>query len=243
MITCAPITKPAINAIVLSHLFLFGLVVFGVENDAAATFPPVPPSLPAEIVAAKAEVDDLNPTDRASMVGEISTGAALHPKIDPAVYLMGSAQEVFVCLLDKAGNVAPDYASFHEVSSIIGIDRIINCYSPDTFLAVLTRTEIEMLAEHPLVEAIASNIPRFRPSLYDAVEIVHAVEAWQVEANGLKLTGQGTAIAVIDTGMDWTHPDLAGKNVVGCNLNCFDEPDSCFIDCSNTDILGHGTRR
>jgi len=58
---------------------------------------------------------------------------------------------------------------------------------------------------------------------------------------GLNLTGQGNTIAVIDTGMDWTHPDLAGKNILGCNLNCFDDPDTCFIDCSNTDVLGHGT--
>src|SRR2546423_4344456 len=48
---------------------------------------------------------------------------------------------------------------------------------------------------------------------------VHAEQAWATS------TGAGTVIAVVDTGVDLTHPDLSGKLVsgatfIGCNPSC-----------------------
>jgi subtilisin family serine protease len=62
---------------------------------------------------------------------------------------------------------------------------------------------------------------------YDPLQQIHAPQAW---AAGLD--GTGVTVAVLDTGYDPTHPDLAGK--VEASANFTSEPDV-------TDGNGHGT--
>ncbi|MBB5789625.1 S8 family serine peptidase [Jiangella mangrovi] len=61
----------------------------------------------------------------------------------------------------------------------------------------------------------------------DSAPQVGAPEAW---AAGF--TGDGVTVAVLDTGIDSTHPDLAGKVVAEANFSVSD---------STTDRYGHGT--
>ncbi|WP_214408808.1 S8 family serine peptidase [Sphaerisporangium fuscum] len=64
-------------------------------------------------------------------------------------------------------------------------------------------------------------------SLDVSVKQIGAPEAW---AKGY--TGTGVKVAVLDTGVDDTHPDLAGK--VAARANFTDAPDA-------RDVVGHGT--
>ncbi|WP_344043237.1 S8 family serine peptidase [Saccharothrix xinjiangensis] len=66
-----------------------------------------------------------------------------------------------------------------------------------------------------------------RPTLDRSTAQIGAPTAWQAG-----LTGKGVKVAVLDTGVDADHPDLAG-HVVGA-ANFTDAPD-------NTDEVGHGT--
>jgi subtilase family protein len=59
------------------------------------------------------------------------------------------------------------------------------------------------------------------------LEKINAPAAWSTGT-----TGKGVKVAVIDTGIDTTHPDLAGQ--VGASVNFSDAPDTA-------DHVGHGT--
>ncbi len=59
------------------------------------------------------------------------------------------------------------------------------------------------------------------------LEQIHAPAAWEKG-----LTGKGATIAIIDTGVDATHPDLAGKVVASKNFS---------TASTDEDYVGHGT--
>ena len=77
-----------------------------------------------------------------------------------------------------------------------------------------------------------------RASLSESVKIIRASEVWQ-PSQGLGLDGTGTTIGIIDTGVDYTHPDLGGCFGVSCKVvGGYDFVDN---DTNPMDDHGHGT--
>jgi subtilisin family serine protease len=69
-----------------------------------------------------------------------------------------------------------------------------------------------------------------KPTLDESVPLIGAPTAWQAG-----YTGAGVKVAVLDTGIDDTHPDLAGKVIARQNFAAE------FPDEDDLDRVGHGT--
>lgn len=99
--------------------------------------------------------------------------------------------------------------------------------------------------EHAMVQALARNphikfaeVDAFVPPAASAND-TYFPNAWHLSITGTttawdRSVGSGVTIAILDSGVDASHPDLAGKIVPGYNF---------FEGNSNTaDVYGHGTK-
>ncbi|MFH1850222.1 MAG: S8 family serine peptidase [archaeon] len=76
--------------------------------------------------------------------------------------------------------------------------------------------------------------------LDDSVDQIRASDVWQLEDSfGRTITGINTTIAVIDTGIDYTHPDLGG--CLGAECKVLGGYDFVNKDPDPMDDHGHGT--
>ena len=73
-----------------------------------------------------------------------------------------------------------------------------------------------------------------------SVPLINATAVWQLQdANGNPVTGKGVVVAILDTGVDYTHPDLGGCKGFGCKVK--DGYDFVNDDWDPMDNDGHGT--
>ena len=102
------------------------------------------------------------------------------------------------------------------------------------------------LKKSKYVKKISPNL-KVKASLYDSVPLINADDVWQLDEDGNDcsvsgkdcLTGEGITIAIIDTGIDYTHPDLGGCFGDGCKVvGGYDFVNS---DDDPMDDQGHGT--
>jgi len=79
-----------------------------------------------------------------------------------------------------------------------------------------------------------------RAVLMDSVPLIGADQVWQLQdSGGQYVTGKGITIAVIDTGVDYAHPDLGG--CLGPNCKVAEGYDIVNNDADPMDDMGHGT--
>ncbi|MDP3697100.1 MAG: S8 family serine peptidase, partial [Candidatus Taylorbacteria bacterium] len=81
---------------------------------------------------------------------------------------------------------------------------------------------------------------RVKAVLSDSVPLINADDVWQLKDDlGNLLTGLGTTVAIIDTGVDYTHPDLGG--CLGASCKVIGGYDFVNLDSDPKDDMGHGT--
>ena len=73
----------------------------------------------------------------------------------------------------------------------------------------IARDQVAALAKLPGVVAVAPD-RRYAPEHTTSAPLVHATDVWQGSAGG-QYTGQGVTIAIIDSGVDYTHAHFGGN--------------------------------
>jgi len=77
----------------------------------------------------------------------------------------------------------------------------------------ITSSEAQKLKQSPYVKAVYPDL-EVKTSLKDSVPMIGADKVWVSikDAAGNPVTGKGVNVAVVDTGVDFSHPDLGGTS-------------------------------
>lgn len=99
--------------------------------------------------------------------------------------------------------------------------------------------KILALSKLPSVKRVIKSKP-VKKFLADSVPMINADKVWEKkDPHGNNITGKGIVVAVVDSGVDYTHSDLGGCIGSGCKvIGGYDFVDG---DADPMDIDGHGT--
>ncbi len=92
----------------------------------------------------------------------------------------------------------------------------------DSVSATITQELLDELNSDPSIAYIEQDRP-VQAFLSQSVPLINADQAWQQQMQDTGLTGKGTTVCVIDTGIDYTHQDLGNCTVSTFNLNGVNE--------------------
>ena len=135
------------------------------------------------------------------------------------------AKEEFIFKLKKALNIiSVDFDELELVGSVA---------------AEVTPEVLDILNKLDVVERVFLD-RKVHVLLEDSVDIINASRLWGLkDSDGRNITGENITIAIIDTGIDYTHPDLGGCFGDGCKVVAGYD----FVNNDNDpmDDHGHGT--
>ncbi len=140
-------------------------------------------------------------------------------RVSEAIAKEGKAKVIVMlkdsAALDSNGKNSIKQAAMDEV----GKERIKHEFSSfNGFSASLTEKELEKLQSDKNVQEIYYDHPVYL-SLQDSAPLINATATWPLQFNGLNLTGKGQTVCVIDTGVNYTHPDLGGCIIANLSLS------------------------
>ncbi|MCX6774328.1 MAG: S8 family serine peptidase, partial [Candidatus Micrarchaeota archaeon] len=114
------------------------------------------------------------------------------------------------------------------------------------FSGTATAAGIKQLMANPNVASVRlTKTYHIMASLPKPNEIIGATSVWNMTANGMKINGTGQTVCILDTGMDYTHPDFGS-----CTLDDIDAGNCSKIvggydiyndDSDFMDDNGHGS--
>jgi subtilisin family serine protease len=154
----------------------------------------------------------------------------------------GSSQELKgdIKVMVKLENPSDSYKSslFGVKSNNALLDYEVKESFGDIMVLEVSKQELEELKNNNnLVVEVVKPIHAF---LQESVPLINASVVWPINLSSQNITGINETICILDTGINFSHPDLIGKNKTQCNVNCI-EQSPCDVNCSSYDDNGHGT--
>ncbi len=165
--------------------------------------------------------------DKVSVIVRMKSTGRFYNSTDSAT-IRASKSQVFNNKKNSIGNSIKGNGSIkHDLQIIDGLAIEVNAKA------------FESLKKNPNVEKI--DLDRLVTTLLNAsVGEINAPYAWSLVDNaGNTVTGIGIRIAILDTGVDYTHPDLGG--CLGLNCKVIGGWDFINNDADPMDDHGHGT--
>ena len=107
-----------------------------------------------------------------------------------------------------------------------------------SFAGEINKNGLEKLSENDNVEFIYMD-KILQPNLTQSVPLINADDVHKTIVDSINIRGNGQVIAIIDDGIDYTHPDLGG--CLGENCKVIGGYDFIDGDADPKDELGHGT--
>ncbi|MCX6808806.1 MAG: S8 family serine peptidase [Candidatus Berkelbacteria bacterium] len=176
-------------------------------------------------------------------------------KVDPAIKASDDAKTPVIITLSSGD---PVYSSTNTQSQTstnlntfnaqkVSIDSLISDHGVvksslpviNGFSADIDKTALAKLSNDPKVAKIEQD-EHVSASLDTSPTQIGADQVWQeVDQNNQSVTGKGVRIAIIDTGVDYTHPDLGG--CLGSSCKVIGGYDFVNSDNDPMDDQGHGT--
>ncbi len=139
-------------------------------------------------------------------------------------------------LVDKQNNLETNIKSLYPKARIDSkVQNVFNGF----IVSDITEIESKRLESLTEIKKVYKNYEIYT-TLMDSVPLINADDVWQLQdSEGRQVTGQGIDIAVIDTGVDYTHSDLGGCFGQGCKV--VSGWDFVNNDPDPMDDQGHGT--
>jgi subtilisin family serine protease len=164
-------------------------------------------------------------------------GAEFRGKFEPWLWSKLEAEnepaDRWVCLIIRSHSSAESVELAKTLRTDPDIKDIETFRSSPVMIAQVKASGVRALASNPLVESVGDGERKCVPFCDVATQVVSAKLAW--EACGLN--GSGITIAVLDSGIDTSHPDLNGSKVV-VQVDCTVEGNQTG---NPDDDMGHGT--
>src|SRR3989338_7981526 len=137
----------------------------------------------------------------------------------------------------------------NEIVNSIGDDKVKFEFQ-DSISAIVDNADLEELKTINEIESIEEVRVR-KVFLQESVPLINATPTYLLQVNGINLTGKGQTICIIDSGVNYSHPDIGecwGNNSANSNCKIWGGRDYCADDDTCTtedddplDVLGHGT--
>ena len=169
---------------------------------------------------------------------EYASKDASDEKIDPDIYkILENINETRVVIEIKDTKIERERKEIkEEIKADIGRESVKHEFDKEIAVSVSIE-DLEKLENNPDVKSVEIDKP-IHAFLQNSVPFINATLAWGLTISGINLTGINETICIIDTGINFSHPDLIGKNKT-CVVDCVGK--TCVENCSIGDDNGHGT--